>query len=114
MFQYAGEVSMSLKYNSSRKQIVFSHLAPNTPDPTLENQFQYYGPDGSFDALEMKKVFGFMSLQLISEEIRIKMITLKNQNLISKRLFINQNKLESHQYYKDRKFLKNYISCVTF
>jgi hypothetical protein len=55
MFQYAGEVSMSLKYNSNRKQIIFSHLAPNTPDPTLENQFQYYGPDGSFDALEMKK-----------------------------------------------------------
>lgn len=55
MFQYASEVSMSLKYNPSRKQIIFSHLAPNTPDPTLENQFQYYGPDGSFDALSMKK-----------------------------------------------------------
>lgn len=55
MFQYASEVSMSLKYNSSRKQIIFSHLAPNTPDPFLENQYQYYGPDGSFDALYMKK-----------------------------------------------------------
>lgn len=55
MFQYAGEASMSLKYNPSRKQIIFSHLAPNTPDPSLENQFQYYGPDGSFDALYMKK-----------------------------------------------------------
>ncbi len=55
MFEYASEVAMSLKYNSSRKQIIFSHLAPNTPDPTLEGQYQYYGPDGSFDALEMKK-----------------------------------------------------------
>ena len=55
MFEYASEVAMSLKYNSSRKQIIFSHLAPNSLDPTLENQFQYYGPDGSFDALEMKK-----------------------------------------------------------
>ncbi len=55
MFEYAGEVSMSLKYNSGRKQIIFSHLAPNGLDPTLEGQYQYYGPDGSFDALEMKK-----------------------------------------------------------
>lgn len=55
MFEYASEVAMSLKYNSSRKQIIFSHLAPNGLDPTLEGQYQYYGPDGSFDALEMKK-----------------------------------------------------------
>ncbi len=55
MFEYAGEVAMSLKYNQSRKQIIFSHLAPNSLDPTLEGQYQYYGPDGSFDALYMKK-----------------------------------------------------------
>lgn len=55
MFEYAGEVAMSLKYNDNRKQIVFSHLAPNTDSPTLENQPQYYGPDGSFDALSSKK-----------------------------------------------------------
>lgn len=55
MFEYASEVAMSLKYNTNRKQIIFSHLAPNTPDPTLEGQYQYYGPDGSFDALSMKK-----------------------------------------------------------
>ncbi len=55
MFEYASEVSMSLKYNTGRKQIIFSHLAPNTPDPNLVGQYQYYGPDGSFDALSMKK-----------------------------------------------------------
>lgn len=55
MFEYASEVAMSLRYNSSRKQIIFSHLAPNSLDPTLEGQYQYYGPDGSFDALSMKK-----------------------------------------------------------
>jgi hypothetical protein len=55
MFEYAGEVAMSLKYNANRKQIIYSHLAPNTLDPTLEGQYQYYGPDGSFDALSMKK-----------------------------------------------------------
>lgn len=55
MFEYASEVAMSLKYNTGRRQIIFSHLAPNTPDPLLEGQYQYYGPDGSFDALAMKK-----------------------------------------------------------
>jgi hypothetical protein len=55
MFEYASEVAMSLKYNATRKQIIFSHLAPRDPDPTLEGQFQYYGPDGSYDALSMKK-----------------------------------------------------------
>ena len=55
MFEYATEVAMSLKYNEERKQIIYSHLAPNSIDPTLEGQFQYYGPDGSFDALTLKK-----------------------------------------------------------
>ncbi len=55
MFEYASEVAMSLKYNANRRQIIFSHLAPNSLDPMLVGQYQYYGPDGSFDALSMKK-----------------------------------------------------------
>lgn len=55
MFEYASEVAMSLKYNEGRKEIIFSHLAPNSLDPILIGQYQYYGPDGSFDALKMKK-----------------------------------------------------------
>ncbi|MBS1637980.1 MAG: hypothetical protein JST26_18855 [Bacteroidetes bacterium] len=55
MFEYASEVSMSLKYHPNRKQIVFNHLAPKDPDAALEGQYQYYGPDGSFDALTEKK-----------------------------------------------------------
>ncbi len=55
MFEYSSEVAMSLKFNKNRNQLIFSHLAPNVPDPTLENQFQYYGPDGSFDAFNFKK-----------------------------------------------------------
>ncbi|MGZ3899172.1 MAG: hypothetical protein ACXVNM_03035 [Bacteroidia bacterium] len=55
MFEYSKEVSMSLKYNDKRKQIIYSHLAPKDPGTVLEGQFQYYGPDGSFDALELKK-----------------------------------------------------------
>lgn len=55
MFEYASEVAMSVRYNANRKQIIYNHLAPNTDDPTLQNQYQYYGPDGSYDALYMKK-----------------------------------------------------------
>jgi len=55
MFQYSAEVAMSLKYNDKRGQIVFSHLSPKDEGPTLEGQYQYYGPDGSFDAYEQSK-----------------------------------------------------------
>jgi hypothetical protein len=55
MFEYSSEVSMSLKYNEKRHQIIYSHLAPKEEGSVLENQFQYYGPDGSFDALELRK-----------------------------------------------------------
>lgn len=55
IFEYSSEVSMSLKYNEKRKQIIYSHLAAKDPGSVLEGQFQYYGPDGSFDALELRK-----------------------------------------------------------
>jgi len=55
MFEYSSEVSMSLKYNEKRNQIVYSHLGAKQEGTLLEGQFQYYGPDGSFDALELKK-----------------------------------------------------------
>jgi hypothetical protein len=55
MFEYSSEVSMSLKYNEKRHQIIYSHLAPREMGPVMEGQYQYYGPDGSFDALELKK-----------------------------------------------------------
>lgn len=55
VFEYSSEVSMSVRYHSNRQQIVFTHLAPRDPDPTLIGQYQFYGPDGSFDALTKKK-----------------------------------------------------------
>lgn len=55
MFEYSSDITMSLRYNDKRGQIVYSHLAPNKEGDVLEGQFQYYGPDGSFDALEMHK-----------------------------------------------------------
>jgi len=55
MFEYSSEVTMSVKYNDKKNQIVYSHLAPRQEGSLLEGMYQYYGPDGSFDALEMRK-----------------------------------------------------------
>lgn len=55
MFECSSDVTMSLKYNEKRNQIIYSHLGPNQEGGQLEGQYQYYGPDGSFDALELKK-----------------------------------------------------------
>ena len=55
MFQYSSDVTMSLKYDEGNNQIVFDHLASRQDGAQLNEQFQYYGPDGSFDALEYKK-----------------------------------------------------------
>ncbi|MDI1355236.1 MAG: hypothetical protein PSX36_09970 [bacterium] len=55
MFEYSTEVAMSLKYSEKSNRIVYSHLSSNQEGSLLEGQFQFYGPDGSFDALELKK-----------------------------------------------------------
>jgi hypothetical protein len=53
IFEYSAQVAMSLKYNESSKMIILDHLSP--PEPRLEGQFQYYGPDFSLDGFEFKK-----------------------------------------------------------
>lgn len=53
IFEYSAQAVMSLKYDEDKKLIVFDHLAPS--QSKLEGQYQYYGPDFSFDALEFKK-----------------------------------------------------------
>ena len=75
MFEYASEVVMSLKYNEQRKQLIFSHLAPNTPESNRDGQLQYYGPDGTFDALSTKK-----GKWVLTEDIDIRKIKDKNDN----------------------------------
>lgn len=55
MFEWSQEVSMSLKYSEKENRIIYSHLASNQEGSLLDGQFQFYGPDGSFDALELKK-----------------------------------------------------------
>lgn len=52
-FEYAKEGSMMLKHDKKGKRIVFDHLVPF--DKKYEGFFMFYGPDGSNDALQLKK-----------------------------------------------------------
>jgi hypothetical protein len=52
VLQYNSNVVASLKYNEKRQQIIFDHLIPTRAD--LKNQFQFYSPDLSFDAYQIK------------------------------------------------------------
>lgn len=76
MYQYSSEIAMSMKYNNKRKQIVLSHLAPKDEGATLEGQYQYYGPDGSFDAYEQSK-----DRWVLKEDIDIRNDKSKNDNV---------------------------------
>jgi len=48
MFEYNAQVVMTLRYNPEAAAIIFDHLTPK--DSYLEGQFQFYGPDFSYDA----------------------------------------------------------------
>lgn len=76
MFQYSAEVAMSLRYNDKRNQIIFSHLSPKDEGPTLEGQYQYYGPDGSFDAYEQSK-----DRWVLKEDVDVRNIKGKNDDI---------------------------------
>jgi hypothetical protein len=53
MFEYSAEVTMKLNYDDIKGMIVFDHLSPMKED--LAGQFQFYGPDFSYDGLKFKK-----------------------------------------------------------
>lgn len=48
VFSYSAQSAMSLKYYERQKQIIFDHLSPSMPN--LKDQYQYYGPDFTYDA----------------------------------------------------------------
>jgi hypothetical protein len=49
VFEYNERVQMTLEYNPTMKMIIFDHLSPSRP--SLEGNYQFYGPDFSYDAL---------------------------------------------------------------
>ncbi|WP_421918935.1 hypothetical protein [Marinifilum sp.] len=53
IFEYAKQARMSIEYQEEEKRLVFDHLAPSSPQ--YKNQFEYYGPDFTHDALVLKK-----------------------------------------------------------
>ena len=53
IYEYANDVSMALNYDDKEKMIIMDHLAPE--DSRFEGQYQFYGPDFSYDALVFKK-----------------------------------------------------------
>lgn len=53
IFEYSKKASMTLRYEPKSRMIVFDHLAP--PNPELEGNFSFYGPDFSYDGLRYEK-----------------------------------------------------------
>ncbi|MHB8259369.1 MAG: hypothetical protein ACYDCN_04690 [Bacteroidia bacterium] len=52
MFEYNSAYTITLQYNEAIKAIVFDHLIPK--ESYLEGQYQFYGPDFSYDAFVLK------------------------------------------------------------
>lgn len=53
ILEYDARAKVSLRYNDNSKMVVFDHLMPQRPE--LIDQYQYYVPDLSYDAFELKK-----------------------------------------------------------
>lgn len=53
IFEYAEQASMSLKYYPENQEIIYDHLSP--PEPQLKGQFQFYGPDFTYDEYYFEK-----------------------------------------------------------
>lgn len=53
IYEYAEDANMGLNFQEDEDLIVMDHLAPE--HPKLTGQYQFYGPDFSYDALQFKK-----------------------------------------------------------
>lgn len=53
VFSYSARQSMMLNYDDNIKTIVFDHLSPS--ESRYTGQFEYYGPDFSFDGFQFNK-----------------------------------------------------------
>src|ERR1035437_2910597 len=52
IFEYQAGIFMSLRYDEAKQAIVFDHLSPSNSN--LEGQYQFYGPDFTYDMMEFK------------------------------------------------------------
>ncbi len=53
VFSFSARITMMLNYDEALKTIVFDHLSPS--EPRYAGQFEYYGPDFSFDGFTLSK-----------------------------------------------------------
>jgi len=53
IFEYNARVSMNLDYLSDLEMIIYDHLAPERS--SYKGDYEFYGPDGSFDGLVFDK-----------------------------------------------------------
>lgn len=53
IFSYSARISMMLNYDDAIQTIVFDHLSP--AESRYAGQFEYYGPDFSFDGFQLGK-----------------------------------------------------------
>jgi len=52
IFEYSARVVMGLKYDARMQMIIYDHLAPFKPQ--LEGQYEFYGPDFSYDGFKLE------------------------------------------------------------
>ncbi|MEN8228271.1 MAG: hypothetical protein ABFS38_08965 [Bacteroidota bacterium] len=52
VLEYSTQVASSVRYDPGLKMITFDHLVPF--HPIYNGNYEFYGPDGSFDGLEFK------------------------------------------------------------
>lgn len=50
VMEYSSQVAISVRFDPAMKMITFDHLVPF--HPIYEGNYEFYGPDGSFDGLE--------------------------------------------------------------
>lgn len=53
IYEYANDAVMALNFDEKQNLIVMDHLAPE--DTRFKDQYQFYGPDFSYDALKFEK-----------------------------------------------------------
>ena len=53
IFEFNGQTNMTLAYDDKKEMIVFDHLSPSKP--SLTGQFEFYGPDFSYDGLKFER-----------------------------------------------------------
>lgn len=53
IFEYNAQANMVLTYDKDKEMIIYDHLSPSKP--SLTGQFEFYGPDFSYDGLKFER-----------------------------------------------------------